>query len=168
MISPLSIIPKPYLYLGLALALVATHGYAYFKGYKRAEDAQAALIVEQWKKEQELQQAYDHASRELVKAYQTKQAESKIVYRTIREIVNEKSTGAVCLGDVTARLWDDALIGNLPDTTTGTAETSTGTYTDAEVLNNAVENFEQYKDCRDQLNALIDWHEKVEAVDAAK
>lgn len=168
MIGLLTLVPKPYLILGAVLALAATHGVAYYKGYQRAEHAQAALIVEQWKKEQELKVAYNHASKELVKAYQAAQTKEKIVYRTIKEKVYEKATGAVCLNNSTAGLWDDALFGNMPDTSTRAVEETSRTYTDAEVVTNAVENFEQYKECRSQLNALIDWHEKVEAVNGAK
>jgi hypothetical protein len=51
----------------------------------------------------------------------------------------------------------------VPKATTGTAKatTSTDTFgaTDTEVLTNVVENFEQAKQIRDQLNALIDWYE---------
>jgi hypothetical protein len=36
---------------------------------------------------------------------------------------------------------------------------STNTATDTEVLTNVIENFEQAKQIRDQLNALIDWYE---------
>jgi hypothetical protein len=36
------------------------------------------------------------------------------------------------------------------------------------VITNAVDNFEQYTACRAQLNALIDWHEKVETINASK
>jgi protein-arginine kinase activator protein McsA len=45
--------------------------------------------------------------------------------------------------------------------TAGVAETPTDAHTisDTEVLANAIENFEQAKQIRDQLNALIDWHE---------
>lgn len=168
MIGLLTLVPKPYLILGAVLALVATHGAAYYKGYQRAEDSQAALIVEQWKKEQELRAAYDIASKELVKAYQAAEVKEKIVYRTIKEKVYEKTTGAVCLNSSTAGLWDDALFGSMPDTSTGAIEETSRTYTDAEVVTNAVNNFEQYKECRSQLNALIDWHEKVEAINGAK
>jgi hypothetical protein len=59
------------------------------------------------------------------------------------------------------QLWNDALTG-MPNTTTGTAKTTTSantTITDEQVITNAIENFEQAKAMRDQLNALIDWYE---------
>jgi len=58
-------------------------------------------------------------------------------------------------------VWNSALTGDLPKASTGTAETpaSTNTATDTEVLTNVIENFEQAKQIRDQLNALIDWYE---------
>jgi len=59
-------------------------------------------------------------------------------------------------------VWNSALTGDLPKATTGTTKTptSTDTVTDTEVLMNVIENFEQAKQIRDQLNALIDWYEK--------
>jgi hypothetical protein len=65
-------------------------------------------------------------------------------------------------------VWNSALTGNLPNPPTGTVKetTSTDTFgaTDTEVLTNVIENFEQYKQVRDQLNALIDWYENIESV----
>jgi hypothetical protein len=58
-------------------------------------------------------------------------------------------------------LWDDALFG-VSSSTTGVTEEATraDTITDREALKNAVANFEQYTECRAQLNALIDFHEQ--------
>jgi len=164
----LTLVPRPYLILGLVFALIASHGFAYFKGYKRAEDAQASQMIEVLKRERELLAAYDVVSRELVSALQVKQADTKIVYRTITKEIPNATTGRVCFNNDAASLWNDALKGSVSETPTGAAKASTGTYSDAEVLTNAAENFEQYTACRQQLNALIDWHEKVEAVDATK
>jgi hypothetical protein len=58
-------------------------------------------------------------------------------------------------------LWDNALTG-LPTAATGTSQDTAraDTFTDRETLKNAVANFEQYKDCRTQLLALIEFHKK--------
>ena len=164
----LTLVPKPYLLIAGFAAIVAGISVAYFKGYRAAERQYAQQLVEQLVKEREYLEAADLMGREIVKAYNTKQAETKVVYRTIKERVYENTSGAVCLNSDAARLWDDALLGNLPETSAGAVETPARTYTDAEVVANAVENFEMYKQCRNQLNSLIDWHEKVEAMDGPK
>jgi hypothetical protein len=74
--------------------------------------------------------------------------------------VSHETSGRVCFDDGAGRLWNDALSGVLPEASTRAAKEANGTYTDEEVLTNAVQNFEQYNECRAQLNALIDWHEK--------
>jgi protein-arginine kinase activator protein McsA len=63
-------------------------------------------------------------------------------------------------------VWNSALTGPVPKTPTGTTQTtsSTDTATDEQVLTNVIENFEQAKSIRDQLNALIDWYETNETI----
>jgi protein-arginine kinase activator protein McsA len=63
-------------------------------------------------------------------------------------------------------VWNSALTGDVPKASTGTAKetASTDTVTDTEVLTNVIENFEQAKAIRDQLNALIDWYENNELI----
>jgi hypothetical protein len=65
-------------------------------------------------------------------------------------------------------VWNSALTGDVPKATTGTTKTtpSTDTFgaTDTEILTNVIENFEQSKQIRDQLNALIDWYETNETI----
>ena len=73
----------------------------------------------------------------------------------------------ICFADGNAlSVWNSALTGDLPKATTGAtkASTSTDTATDEQVLTNVVENFEQAKQIRDQLNALIDWYENNELI----
>lgn len=155
----LNVIPKPYL-IGFAVFLLAsTHITAYYKGYQSRDNKAKVELAKQAKAKLEAIAAYDLISRELVKAYQQKQVETKIVYRTIKEKVKDETTGSVCFNDSASRLWDSALQGVLPETTPRVAEKTTSTYTDEQILTNAIENFELYKDCREQLNALIDWHD---------
>lgn len=103
----------------------------------------------------------DKENRELTKKYQEAQASTRIVYRTIEKRVKDETSNRACLDAGAVGVWNSALWG-LPQATAGTAETTSrpDPATDREVLSNAVENMAQYKECRDQLNALIDWHEK--------
>ena len=110
----------------------------------------------------ELQQAYDRYAREIATKFQNQQAEQVIVYRTLKGQVKDVTDNRICFDDSNAlSVWNSALTGDLPKAPTGTTETptSTDTATNEQVLTNAVENFEQAKQIRDQLNALIDWYE---------
>ena len=109
----------------------------------------------------ELQQAYDRYAREVATKFQNQQAEQVVKYRTLKGKVKDVTDNRICFADNDALvLWNNALTG-LPTTTTRTTETttSTNTATDTEILTNVIENFEQGKQIRDQLNALIDWYE---------
>lgn len=155
----LNVIPKPYL-IGFAVFLLAsTHITAYYKGYQSRDNKAKVELAKQTEAKLEAIAAYDVISRELVKKYQDKQVETKIVYRTIKEKVKDETTNTVCFNDNASRLWDSALQGVLSETPTRVTEKASTTYTDEQILTNAIENFELYKDCREQLNALIDWHE---------
>jgi hypothetical protein len=108
-----------------------------------------------------LQKVYDDYAREVTTKFQNQQAEQVIVYRDLKRKVNDVTDNRVCFADNNAlSVWNAALTG-VPNTTTGTSKTptSTNTVTDEQVLTNAVENFEQAKAIRDQLNSLIDWYE---------
>ena len=114
----------------------------------------------------DLQQAYDRYAREVAVKFETQQAEQVIKYRTLKGKVPHVTDNRICFADSAAwGLYNSALTGDLPKTPTGTTETpSTASATDTEVLTNVIENFEQYKQVRDQLNALIDWYETNETV----
>ena len=109
----------------------------------------------------ELQQAYDRYAREVAIKFEQQQAEQVVVYRTLKGKVKDVTDNRICFANNDALvLWNNALTG-LPTTTTRTTETPPSTSaTDTEVLTNVIENFEQAKQIRDQLNALIDWYEK--------
>ena len=110
----------------------------------------------------ELQQAYDRYAREVAVKFENQQAEQVIKYRTLKGKVKDVTDNRICFADSNAlSVWNSALTGDLPKTTTRTTKTPTSadTATDEEVLTNVVENFEQAKQIRDQLNALIDWYE---------
>ena len=110
----------------------------------------------------ELQQAYDNYARESVLKFQNQQAAQVIVYRDLKRKVVDVTDNRICFADNNAlSLWNSSLTGDLPKATTGAtkASTSSNTATDTALLINAMENFEQSKQIRDQLNALINWHE---------
>lgn len=109
----------------------------------------------------DLQQAYDRYAREVAVKFETQQAEQVIKYRTLKGKVKDVTDNRICFANNDALvLWNNAITG-LPTATAGTTQTTTNTNTatDTEVLTNVIENFEQYKQVRDQLNALIDWYE---------
>ena len=111
----------------------------------------------------DLQQAYDRYAREVAVKFETQQAEQVIKYRTLKGKVPHVTDNRICFADSAAlSVWNSALTSDLPTAPTGTTKetTSTDTATDTEVLMNVIENFEQAKQVRDQLNALIDWYEK--------
>jgi protein-arginine kinase activator protein McsA len=117
----------------------------------------------------ELQQAYDAYAREVAAKFQSQQAEQVIVYRDIKRKVKDVTDNRICFADGNAlSVWNSALTGNVPKAPTGTTKetTSANTFgaTDTEVLTNVIENFEQAKQIRDQLNALIDWYETNETI----
>ena len=112
----------------------------------------------------DLQQAYDRYAREVVVKFEQQQAEQVIKYRTLKGKVPNVTDNRICFADSAAlSVWNSALTGDLPKAPTGAIETPPSTSaTDTEVLTNVIENFEQAKQIRDQLNALIDWYENYE------
>jgi hypothetical protein len=109
----------------------------------------------------DLQQAYDRYAREVVVKFEQQQAEQVIKYRTLKGKVPNVTDNRICFADSAAlSVWNSALTGDLPKAPTGAIDTPPSTSaTDTEVLTNVIENFEQAKQIRDQLNALIDWYE---------
>ena len=115
----------------------------------------------------ELQKAYDDYAREVATKFQNQQAEQAIVYRNLKRKIKDVTDNRICFADGNAlSVWNSALTGDVPKATTGTtkATASTDTVTDEQVLTNVIENFEQAKQIRDQLNALIDWYENNELI----
>jgi protein-arginine kinase activator protein McsA len=117
----------------------------------------------------ELQQAYDAYAREVATKFQNQQAEQVIVYRDLKRKVKDVTDNRICFANSDAlSVWNSALTGDVPKAASGTTKTTTRTdtfgATDTEVLTNVIENFEQAKQIRDQLNALIDWFETNETI----
>jgi len=116
----------------------------------------------------ELQQAYDDYARKATQKFQNQQAKQVLVYRDIKRKVEDVTDNRICFADGNAlSVWNSALTGDVPKATTRTPKetpTTNTAITDEQVLTNVVENFEQSKQIRDQLNALIDWFENNEKV----
>ena len=115
----------------------------------------------------ELQRAYDDYAREAVTKFQNQQTQQVIVYRDLKRNIKDVTDNRICFADGNAlSVWNSALTGTVPKAATGTTQTtaSTDTVTDEQVLTNVIENFEQAKQIRDQLNALIDWYENNESI----
>ena len=117
----------------------------------------------------DLQRAYDDYAREAVLKFQNQQTQQVVVYRNLKRKINDVTDNRICFADGNAlSVWNSALTGDVPKAATGTTKTTTSTdtfgATDTEVLTNVIENFEQAKQVRDQLNALIDWFENNEAI----
>jgi len=143
-----------------ALLLVALVG-SFVTGWRVCSWRWEAKVSEQLQDQLEAKAQYEELARGLVKRYQEASANKKVIYRTIKEKVYVETDGKLCLGDSATRLWNKALVGedDMPSTASRVPETASGA-SDTQVLSNAVENFEQYEECRRQLNSLIDWHEK--------
>lgn len=116
----------------------------------------------------ELQQTYDAYARKIATKFQNQQAKQVIIYRTLKGKVKDVTDNRICFADNNAlSLWNSALTGGVPKAATGTTKTPAATdtaITDEQVLTNVIENFEQAKQIRDQLNALIDWYETNETI----
>jgi len=150
---------NPYVILATIIFLGISHSFAFYKGYDYRDVKAKAQLAKEYQEKIEALEAYDKISREFVKSYQKEEQQIKIVYRTIKEKVKNETTGRVCFDDGANRLWNDALEGSMSQTPSRAFEKTTSTYSDELVLRNAIENFEQYKNCRAQLNSLIDWYE---------
>lgn len=114
-----------------------------------------------------LQKVYDDYAREVTQKFQNQQAKQVIVYRDLKRKVKDVTDNRICFADGNAlSVWNSALTGTVPASSSGTSKASTfaDSITDTEILTNVIENFEQSKQIRDQLNALIDWYENNENV----
>jgi protein-arginine kinase activator protein McsA len=148
---------------GVALAVTFVAGWT-VNGWRHDGALKKAL-----EEKIELQQAYDAYAREVAAKFQNQQAEQAIVYRDLKRKITDVTDNRICFADGNAlSVWNSALTGDVPKATTGTTKTTTSTdtfgATDTEILTNVIENFEQSKQIRDQLNALIDWYETNETI----
>lgn len=105
--------------------------------------------------------AYAKIANKLILEKQAQDQNRQVIYRTIKEKVYEKTTGGVCLNPGSVQLWNDANLGVSSGDSARAPKTSTETSaTDTEVLTNQTTNGELWKQCRDDLNAVIDFVQK--------
>ncbi|MCX6010323.1 MAG: hypothetical protein NTW48_09925 [Chloroflexi bacterium] len=120
-----------------------------------------ASLLEQAVKDAEVAAKYDLLNRKYVELSQVDKAKEVIIYRDLKKEIPNVTDNRVCFADGAALgLWNNALAGVSPSYAgTITAPSGAGA-TDKEVMENAVENFEQYTAVRKQLNLLIDWYQE--------
>lgn len=95
---------------------------------------------------------------------QKQASEVKIVYRTIREKINDQNDNRICFTSDSLKLWNDAISGENQHRsepagradTTSTTENAEVVATVKEVLTNASENFQICKENSIKHHALID------------
>lgn len=152
--------PRMIAALSVVFALLGSHTVAYVKGKHSEREAWQAKQYQAGQDAQAQKDAWDELSRQLVKRYQEKENQANDYYRKWRNEIARNTTGRVCLDPGAVSVWDASLRGegDLPGPSAGTSKAPSAT--DTAVLGNAIDNFEQYAECRRQLNALIDWHEK--------
>lgn len=146
---------------GLAMVIGFTSGWQ-VQGWKK-DAGQARGIAQAEKTAQKL--TTESARIETNKQEHLQQ--TKIVYRTIRERINDAPDHRVCFDDNAVRLWNDAVAGAdlyRPEPAGAAGETDATQAVEAtttEVLNNAANNYETCNANSIKHNALID---KVESL----
>ncbi|OZA06760.1 MAG: hypothetical protein B7X95_01405 [Methylophilaceae bacterium 17-44-8] len=143
-----------------ALCLASFVGGWRVHGWK-TDAAQGVSIAKQEKTRDTL----DVESDKKVLETQKQEVETKIVYRTIREKINDKDDKRVCFADSDAlSLWNEAIAGASAHRSALPAETTINDpfiTTVEEVLTNAANNFQICNENAIKHNALID---KVESI----
>jgi uncharacterized membrane protein YciS (DUF1049 family) len=99
-----------------------------------------------------------------INKFEQQQVKERIVYRTIREKIDETTDDRVCFSPESLSLWNRAIAGANPDKPepvtvprgVDPVETETEVATDTDVLKNAATNFETCNRNRDRQIALID------------
>lgn len=96
----------------------------------------------------------------IVQDQQKQEVQTKIVYRTIRERINEKDDKRICFADADAlKLWNDAIAGadqHRSESAAETGENEAVVATVEQVLSNAADNFQICNENAIKHNALID------------
>lgn len=96
----------------------------------------------------------------IVQDQQKREVQTKIVYRTIRERINEKDDKRICFADADAlQLWNDAIAGadqHRSESAAAATENAAVIATVEQVLSNAADNFQICNENAIKHNALID------------
>jgi hypothetical protein len=118
-------------------------------------------------KDEKTRQSIDANQGKIIENAQKVEAQSKIIYRTIRERINDKNDNRVCFADAESlQLWNRAIAGAdqhrsgstaAPEQTSATQPgNQTAIATVEQVLINASENFQICNENAIRHNALID------------
>lgn len=104
----------------------------------------------------------DLVNRAVVVKYQQVQGKERVVYKTIKDKINDIKTDNVCFSPESLSLWNASITGAVPKDTPRVVKTATGTdtVTSKEILDNANQNFEQYAECRSIHEAIRNWDAK--------
>lgn len=145
--------------------LVATNTWSYRHGIKIERADWVNKQLEASEAADKERAGYEELARGLVKRYLEQESKANGYYRKWRNSVANATTGRVCFSADAVSLYNSSLFGkdDLPAAAGGTSEAPTGTggATDREVLTTNIDNNQLYKQCRDQLNAIIDFHRGV-------
>ncbi len=148
----------------LLIVLVFTTGFGF--GFKVSSAFEQAGEYRSTNQQLKTSATIAKDTKKAVKATQKELAETKIIYRVIKERIHDENDTRICFADNTAlQLWNSAIAGKDPDrpiATGATAETHAIVATVEEVLSNATDNFEACSSNAIKHNALID---RVEALD---
>ena len=148
-ISGFSLQAKALLVAGIAISSFIggwqVHGW-------RTQAKQATSITKQIKTSDKLSTVIKQEAKQA----QVAVAETKIIYRTIKEKISHENDTRICFADQFAlSLWNDAISGKNTDRSSVASEATTTT-TVEQVLTNATENFETCNTNSINHNALID------------
>lgn len=159
------VIPTPYKLLGILALCLGLFLYGYYKGVEITENAQAAkerndlLVIIEERDELEAKLA------ELESKRQTKEVETRIVYRDIERKIEDATDNRVCFTGDSLSLWNEAIAGKSTMQKTTSAPSpvpgAVDSATDEEVLRNAVANFELAQRFRQQIIDIIDAHKVI-------
>jgi hypothetical protein len=164
-IPKLPIIPTPYKLLGILALCLGLFLYGYFKGVEITENAQAAkdrndlLSIIEERDELEAKLAALEAKR------QTKEVETRIVYRDIERKIEDATDNRICFTGESLSLWNEAIAGkSTVQAASGTPPPvpgAVGSATDEDVLRNAVTNFELAQRFRQRIIDIIEAHKVI-------
>jgi hypothetical protein len=176
----------PYGLLAALIAAIGLAGGGYYEGWSlRGDRDSAQYLLAQKKADDAWQGKVDAANArgdKLASALEGEKANVKTVTLTVVKeipkvttVYKERPDGpSIPLANVFTwgfvRLWDDAsdptvkhdvsAAAGVPASAAAEADLVRSSVSTADVLGNHAENAGQYADCRNQLNALIDWHDQ--------
>ena len=120
-----------------------------------------AKLKDQLAEQLALKDKVDRDSRKLISDLQDKLSKNQTDKVKRDAKIKDVTSGRLCFDNANAiQLWNDAFISepNLSESTPrASKETARASATDEEVLENINENAARWKECRDQVNAIIEW-----------